>query len=74
MGQSQLATKIDQDVKQTVEGVCREKGWKMNRFIEDALIDKLEELDDLVDLKALRRELTKPFGEVLKNLKARGKL
>lgn len=46
----------------------------MNRFIEEALVDKLEELDDLHDLKLLRREPTKPLGEVIEGLKSRGKL
>jgi len=74
MEQVQLATKITKEVKKAVEAVCEERGWKMNRFIEEALVDKLEELDDLNDLKMLRREPTKPLNEVLRGLKARGKI
>lgn len=74
MGQTQLATKIDEDVKDAVETVCKERGLKMNRFIEDALVDKLEELEDLEDIKTLRKEPTRPLSEVLKDLKASGKI
>lgn len=74
MRQTQLATKIDEDVKEAVENVCKERGLKMGRFIEDALIDKLEELEDREDLKSLRKESSRPLNEVLKNLKARGKI
>lgn len=74
MGQTQLATKIDEDVKHAIESVCEERGLKMNRFIEDALIDKLEELEDIEDLKRLRKEPTRPLKEILKELKSRGKI
>ena len=46
----------------------------MNRFIEDALIDKLEELEDIKDLKKIQGEPRKSFDEVLKDLKLSGKL
>ncbi len=74
MRQIQLATKIDKDIKKAVEVICEEHGWKMNRFIEEALLDRLEELEDIADLRSLRREPTKSLSEVLKTLKARGKL
>ena len=50
----QLATRIDSRLKRAVEKVCEARGLKMNRFIQDALIDKLE---DIEDLKAIRFEL-----------------
>jgi len=65
----QLATKINEKVKKTLELVCESRGLKMNRFIEEAIIDKLEELEDSEELKALRKEKTKPLKEILKNLK-----
>lgn len=74
MGQTQLATKIDEEVKEAVEAVCEERGLKMNRFIEDALVDKLEELEDIEDLKRLRKEPVRPLREILKDLKASGKI
>ncbi|OGQ05874.1 MAG: hypothetical protein A2W61_00240 [Deltaproteobacteria bacterium RIFCSPLOWO2_01_44_7] len=74
MGQTQLATKIDEDVKDAIETICKERGLKMNRFIEDALIDKLEELEDLKDIQSLRKEPIRPLSEILKDLKASGKI
>jgi hypothetical protein len=74
MAFAQLATRIDDKVKKTVELVCKNRGLKMSRFIEDALLDKLEELDDVEDLKSLRKEPSRPLSEILKDLKAHGKI
>ena len=74
MSAKQLATKIDEKVKNTLEAVCRERGLKMNRFIEDAIVDKLEELEDIEDLKNLRKESFRPLSAILKDLKKHGKI
>lgn len=68
MPQTQLATRVDERVKRAVEAVCEARGLKMNRFIEDALVDKLEELEDIEDLKAIRCETTRPLGELIRDL------
>lgn len=68
MKQTQLATRLDERVKLAVEEVCKARGLKMNRFIEDALIDKLEELEDIEDLKRIRCESTRPLKEILRDL------
>ena len=73
MGQSQLAARIDARVKLAVDRICAERGLKMNRFVEDALIDKLEELEDIEELKSIRHEPTRPLSEVLKDLGLDGK-
>lgn len=69
MAQTQLATRIDERVKQAIEEVCNARGLKMNRFIEDALIDKLEELEDVEDLKKIRFEPTRPLQDIIDDLK-----
>ena len=46
----------------------------MSRFIDDALVDKLEELEDIKDLKKIQGEPSKTLEEVLKDLKLSGKL
>lgn len=74
MAQVQVATRIDARVKKAVERLCEARGLKMNRFIEEALIDKLEELEDAEDLKRIRFEPTRPLSEILKELKLDGKL
>ncbi len=68
MALTQLATRVDKRVKQAVEDVCKARGLKMNRFIEDALIDKLEEMDDIEELKKLRCEPSRPLAEILEEL------
>lgn len=74
MSQSQVATKIDSRVKRALEEICKERGLKMNRFIEDAILDKIEELEDLGDLKKLRKEEFVSFENVLAELKKHGKI
>ena len=68
MAQTQLATRVDERVKKAVEAVCEARGLKMNRFIEDALVDKLEELEDVEDLKAIRCESSRPLGDLIRDL------
>ena len=72
MAQTQLATRIDERVKQAVEEVCRARGLKMNRFIEEALVDKLEELEDQEDLRQILCEPTRPLEDILRELKLDG--
>lgn len=74
MAQVQMATRIDERVKRAVEEVCAARGLKMGRFIEDALIDKLEELADLEDLEKIRGEPRYSLEEVLKELGLDGKV
>ena len=68
MAMKQLATRIDERVKSAVEEVCRARGLKMNRFIEEALIDKLEELEDRDDLKSILCEPSRPLTEIVAEL------
>ncbi len=74
MATTQLATTISTQVKRAVDRLCKARGLKMNRFIEEALLDKLEELEDLEDVKALRHETSRPLSDILRELKADGKL
>ena len=74
MSVTQLATKIDSQVKKAIEKVCGERGPKMNKFIEEAILDKLEEMEDIEDLHGLRREPSRPLTDILKDLKAHGKI
>lgn len=74
MGAKQLATKIDEDIKDALDSFCEERGLKINRFLEDAILDKLEEYEDISDLKKLRNESFRPLDQILKELKSSGKL
>ena len=74
MAVKQLATKIDKNIKDALDAFCEEKGLKINRFLEDAILDKIEEYEDLSDLRKLRAESFRSFDDVLKDLKKSGKL
>lgn len=74
MALAQLATRVDERVKRAVEDICNERGLKMNRFIEDALIGMLEELQDVEELKQIRFEATRPLKDVLAELDFEHKL
>ena len=74
MSKAQLGARIDPEIKRAVEDICEERGLKINKFVENALLDKLEELADLEDLKKIRHEQTRPFEEVLKELKLNEKI
>ena len=68
MAQAQLATRVDARVKKAIEKLCAARGLKIGRFVEDALIDKLEELADIDDLKKIRFEPTRPLADVVRDL------
>ena len=70
----QLGTRIDKRIKTAVEEICKSRGLKMNRFIEEALLDKLEELSDIEDIKHIRKEPTRPLSDIIKDLKLDGLL
>ena len=74
MGAKQLATKIDENIKDALDSFCEERGLKINKFLEDVILDKLEEYEDVSDLRKLRKESFRSFDEVLKELKANGKI
>ncbi len=74
MAAKQLATKIDERIKEALDSLCEEKGLKINRFIEDAILDKLEEYEDVGDLRKLRAESYRSFEKILSELKASGKI
>lgn len=74
MGAKQLATKIDEDIKNALDSFCEDRGLKINRFLEDAILDKIEEYEDISDLRKLKREKTRSFDDVMNELKASGKL
>ncbi len=44
----------------------------MNQFIQEALIDRLDELEDIGELQQLRHEPTRPLHEVLAEIGLNG--
>jgi hypothetical protein len=74
MATVQINARIDAALKKALERYCRSRGIVMNHFIQEAIIDRLEELEDVEDLKALRHEPTRPLSEVLSELNLDGSL
>ncbi len=70
----QINARIDATLKRALEKYCRSRGIVMNHFIQEAILDRLEELEDVEDLKAIRHEPTRPLSEVLSELKLDGSL
>ena len=70
----QINARIDAALKKALEKYCRSRGIVMNHFIQEAIIDRLEELEDVEDLKSIRHEPTRPLSEVLAQLNIDGSL
>jgi predicted DNA-binding protein len=64
----QVSARIDKALKQAIDAYCRTHGVVMNHFIQEALRDRLEELEDVEDLKRIRHEPTRPLADVLAEL------
>ena len=74
MPKVQINARIDAALKKALENYCRSRGIVMNHFIQEAIHDRLEELEDVEDLKALRHEPTRPLADVLAELRLDGSL
>lgn len=74
MATVQINARIDASLKKAIDAYCRSRGIVMNHFIQEAIIDRLEELADVEDLKAIRHEPTRPISDVLAELKLDGAL
>ena len=70
----QINARIDAEVKKAMEEYCRSRGIVMNHFVQEAILDRLEELEDVEDLKRIRHEPTRPLADVLRELKLDGTL
>jgi hypothetical protein len=64
----QISARIDKTLKKAIQEYCKARGIVMNHFIQRALVDRLEELEDVEDLKKIRHEPTRPLAEVLAEL------
>ena len=64
-----INARVDARVKELADKWCRSKGLVLAKFIEDAILDKLEEHQDIAEIEALRREPSRPFRDVLPELR-----
>ena len=72
MATVQVSARIDAALKKAITGYCRAHGVVMNHFIQEALLDRLEELEDVEDLKRIRHEPTRSLSAVLAELELDG--
>lgn len=69
MEQAILTARVNKKVKKLADKWCKDNGLVMAKFVEEAILDKLEESHDISEIESLRREPTRPFSEVMKELK-----
>ena len=67
-----VSVRIDPAIKDALDGNCRAQGVARNQFIEEAIVDRLEELEDTRDLEVSRHEPVRPFEDVLAELLREG--
>ncbi len=70
----QIAVRVSARLKRAVDAACKSGGVSQTRFVQDALLDKLEEIADLEDLPKLRREPTRPLRDLIRDLGLDGEL
>jgi uncharacterized protein (DUF1778 family) len=74
MAVSQIAVRVDGRLKRAVDEACRARGVKLTRFVQEALLDKLEEIADVEDIPRLKREPTRPLRDLIRSLGLDGEL
>lgn len=60
-----LATVIDAGVKEAVDRFCRQRGLKLSYLVEQALVEQLEDAEDIEAYWSRRLEPTVPLAKVL---------
>ena len=70
----QISARIHSSLKSAIETHCKSRGLVMNHFVQEALVDRLEEFEDIEDLKRIRHEPSRPLAEVLKEIEPDGGL
>ena len=74
MATVQLRAGVHPALKRAVDEYCRSRGIVLDRFAQEALIDRLEELQGVEELKSIRNEPTRPLTEILAELDLDGQL
>ena len=69
MNDSTLSTLISKPVKVAILRYCKQRGLKLRHFIEEALLERLEEEIDLEAYQNRKNEETVSFAEILKGRK-----
>jgi len=70
----QISARIEKRIKQALDEFCRSRGLVMSHFVQEAILDRLEEFEDIDDLKSIRHEPTRPLSKVLEELELDGSI
>ena len=71
MAKVQVNARIDRVLKDALDRYCRQHGVVMNHFLQEAILDRLEKLEDIEDLKRIRPEPTRPFADLREQMGTR---
>lgn len=71
---SWIQTTLDRDIKTAATRYCKQRGIKLQYFIEQAIIEQLEDEIDLAAYHQRKNEETVSLTEVLKNRKLKKSL
>lgn len=74
MAKKQISARIDSALQSAVRDYCWSEGVAFDRFVEEALVVRLEELVDDAEVDALLSEPTRAFGDVLARLEREGRV
>ena len=69
MEKVEISVRVNAAVRNAVEGYCRLRGVAMNHFVQEALLDRLEEIQDIEDLKTMPHEPTRPLADSLREIR-----
>lgn len=69
MRSATLSTVLSEDIKKVVTAFCKKRGLKIQHFVEEALIERLEDQIDVEAYENRRSEENVSLEAVLKNRK-----
>lgn len=72
MKEAPLSTILDAKVKKAAQAFCKANGLKLRYLIEQALMEYMEDEEDLKLCRERQGEESLPLEEVLKKLRAQG--
>ena len=72
MSVEQITARLDKSILKALRLYCKQKGMVINSFIQQSIVEKLHELADIEEIPKLKKEPTRPFSEVLKELNLDG--
>ena len=69
MKNTQIVARIQEPVRKAMAHYCKESGTKIARFIELAIIEKLESLEDVRDIRKAKNDSVRSFESFVRELK-----